>query len=136
MNHLFLVTDVLQQFSTKGEKLIQGLKFSLVGFLVVFLALAILAIFIKIVDKIFVAKKAKKNAAETDKKESEASAPAEHVSIKKEGPPLPDTESEGELSLVNVDDETAAVIMAIVADRSGIPLNRLEFKSIRLLEDK
>lgn len=43
--------------------------------------------------------------------------------------------SNGELELVETDEKTAAVIMAIVSNKSGIPLNRLSFKSIRLMED-
>ena len=42
----------------------------------------------------------------------------------------------GDLELVCTDEKTAAVIMAIVSDKSGIPLNRLQFKSITLMEDK
>ena len=38
--------------------------------------------------------------------------------------------------IVGADDKTAAVIMALVSHKSGIPLNRLSFKSIRLMEDK
>lgn len=38
--------------------------------------------------------------------------------------------------LEGVSDKEAAVIMAIVSDKTGIPLNRLKFKSIRLTEDK
>ncbi len=44
--------------------------------------------------------------------------------------------SSGELELINTDEKTAAVIMALVSHNSGIPLNRLSFKSIRLMEDK
>ena len=44
--------------------------------------------------------------------------------------------SSGNLELVGTDEKTAAVIMAIVSDKSGIPLNRLQFKSITLMEDK
>ncbi len=44
--------------------------------------------------------------------------------------------SSGSLDLVNTDEKTAAVIMALVSYKSGIPLNRLSFKSIRLMEDK
>lgn len=44
--------------------------------------------------------------------------------------------SSGDLELVGVDEKTAAVIMAIVSNKSGIPLNRLQFKSITLMEDK
>ncbi len=43
--------------------------------------------------------------------------------------------SNGELDLIETDEKTAAVIMAIVSNTSGIPLNRLSFKSIRLMED-
>jgi Na+-transporting methylmalonyl-CoA/oxaloacetate decarboxylase gamma subunit len=38
----------------------------------------------------------------------------------------------GELKLYDVDERTAAMIMAIVSDESGIPLNELNFKSIRV----
>lgn len=44
--------------------------------------------------------------------------------------------SSGDLELVGTDEKTAAVIMAIVSNKSGIPLNRLQFKSITLMEDK
>jgi hypothetical protein len=42
--------------------------------------------------------------------------------------------SSGLLKLKNVDEPTAAMIMAIVSDESGIPLSELCFKSIRLVE--
>ena len=38
--------------------------------------------------------------------------------------------------LEGVDEKEAAVIMAIVSDKTGIPLSRLKFESIRLTEDK
>lgn len=41
--------------------------------------------------------------------------------------------SSGTLVLKNVDEPTAAMIMAIVSDESGIPLSELCFKSIRLV---
>lgn len=41
--------------------------------------------------------------------------------------------SSGTLKLTNVDDPTAAMIMAIVSDESGIPLYQLCFKSIKLI---
>jgi len=39
--------------------------------------------------------------------------------------------SSGQLKLQNVDERTAAMIMAIVSDESGIPLSELCFKSIK-----
>ena len=46
--------------------------------------------------------------------------------------------ADGELKLIDVDEKTAALIMAIVSDQTEIPLSQLQFKSIRLLkqEDK
>lgn len=41
--------------------------------------------------------------------------------------------SAGELKLKDVDEQTAAMIMAIVSDESGIPLSELCFKSITLV---
>ena len=44
--------------------------------------------------------------------------------------------SSGALKLKGCDEKTAAMIMAIVADDTGIPLNELVFKSIKLVEKK
>lgn len=68
-------------------------------------------------------KKGKKNAASDEPAPVQQSAAA--------GTPLPGTQSQGTLELDGVDEPTAAVIMAIVSDESGIPLNRLLFKSIK-----
>ncbi len=38
--------------------------------------------------------------------------------------------------LTGVEEKEAAVIMAIVSDKTGIPLERLRFDSIKLMEDK
>lgn len=38
--------------------------------------------------------------------------------------------------LSGIEDKEAAVIMAIVSDKTGIPLERLRFHSIKLMEDK
>ncbi len=43
--------------------------------------------------------------------------------------------SAGTLQLKNVDEKTAAMIMAIVSHESNIPLSELRFKSIRLIEE-
>ena len=42
--------------------------------------------------------------------------------------------SAGELKLINVDEKTAAIIMAIVSDESGIPVSELQFKSIKAVD--
>ena len=42
----------------------------------------------------------------------------------------------GELKLINTEERDAAMIMAIVADSTGVPLNELRFKSIKKAEDE
>ncbi len=63
-----------------------------------------------------------------------ADAPAAAVPAKAPAAAPADTMT-GELELINTDEKTAAVVMAIVSDKSGIPLNRLSFKSIKLMEE-
>ena len=104
-----------------GEKLVFALQVSLFGILMVFLLLIILAVLIMIISRVvrlgenLAGKKGKKNAASDEPAPVQQSAAA--------GTPLPGT--------LVVDEPTAAVIMAIVSDESGIPLNRLLFKSIK-----
>ena len=108
-----------------GEKLVFALQVSLFGILMVFLLLIILAVLIMIISRVvrlgenLAGKKGKKNAASDEPAPVQQSAAA--------GTPLPGTQSQGTLEL----EPTAAVIMAIVSDESGIPLNRLLFKSIK-----
>lgn len=97
---------------------------SVIGFITVLIILGFIALFIKLVAFLF-------SLAEK-KNETAVSATAVQTS---DGTPLPDTQSQGELKLINTDEPTAAVIMALVSHQSGIPLNRLEFKSIKLMED-
>ena len=110
----------------------EGFRISVLGICVVMFELALLAVFILLMAKVFkiVAKSGKKkeDISEEPVKETPAGVSP--------GTPLPETDSAGKIDLVNVDEATAAVIMAIVSNRSGIPLNRLSFKSIKLLEDE
>lgn len=112
-----------------GEKLVFALQVSLFGILMVFLLLIILAVLIMIISRVvrlgesLADKKSKKNPA------SDKPAPVQQSAAA--GAPLPGTQSQGTLELDGVDEPTAAVIMAIVSDESGIPLNRLLFKSIK-----
>lgn len=109
-----------------GEKLVFALQVSLFGILMVFLLLIILAVLIMIISRVVRLGEnlaGKKNAA------SDEPAPVQQSTAA--GTPLPGTQSQGTLELDGVDEPTAAVIMAIVSDESGIPLNRLLFKSIK-----
>ncbi|MGN0544776.1 MAG: OadG family transporter subunit [Acutalibacteraceae bacterium] len=111
-----------------GEKFLYALQVSLFGIVIVFALLIILAILIMIISRIV---RAGESIASKKKKKTEAPAAPTQVQAQTAGTPLPDTLSQGSLVLEGVDEPTAAVIMAIVSDESGIPLNRLLFKSIK-----
>ena len=100
------------------------------GFGIVFLVLGFLAIFVYGMGKVFDVIGKKKEAKEAAAAEAPAAvaAPA--------GTPLPANQSIGDLTLINTTEAEAAVIMAITSDKSGIPLNRLKFNTIKLMEDK
>ena len=97
--------------------------------LVVFVVLLLMYILISISGKIIQA------IAKIGSKEEPAKAPA----VPAAAPAAAAAASEevfssGSLKLKNCDEKTAAMIMAIVADDSGIPLEELVFKSIKLVE--
>ena len=100
-----------------------GIVISVV-FAVLFIMYACISIASKIISKLpSEEKKAEKAPA--------ASAPA--------AAPAPVAEEEfssGTLKLKGCDEKTAAMIMAIVSDNTGIPLSELVFKSITLVENK
>ena len=50
-------------------------------------------------------------------------------------PNAPAPGSAGKIALHDVPDKTAAMLMAIVADKTGKPLNQLRFLSIREIKD-
>ncbi len=107
----------------------QTLLISLVGFGVVFAVLGFLAVFVFCMGKVFDMLQNKKT-----EKEEPVTAPA--VTAAPEGTPLPSNQSIGDLTLINCTEREAAAIMAIVSSKSGIPLNRLKFNTIKCLEDK
>lgn len=111
----------------------ETLKTALVGFIIVLCILAVIALLIRLISAIF----SSVEKAIGKSKKNNAAAPAPVTETKTaSGRQLSATESQGELKLENVDEPTAAVIMAIVSSQSGIPLNRLAFKSIKLIEEK
>lgn len=95
---------------------------AVVGFCTVLLILAVIALFIKGIAFVF-DKTAKKKKEKNPTAVPAPSAPA----VSAQAPTV---------ELINVDEKTAAVVMAIVSYQSGISLDRLAFKSIKLSEDK
>ena len=109
--------------------LTDALAVSLIGIVTVICILAVIACLILLVSKTIRSIEA---AAAKKKKAPAEAAPAAATA----GVPMPSGMNQGELELIGTDEKTAAIIMAIVSDKSGIPLNRLSFKSIKLMEDK
>ena len=95
---------------------------ALLGYGVVFFGLILLMVVVTVMGKIFMAKDAKAAAAAP----APAAAPAAPAV---EAPKAPG--SAGQLKLHDVEPKTAAMIMAIVADKMGKPLNELRFISIK-----
>lgn len=94
--------------------------YGLLGYAVVFFGLILLMLVVIAIGKIFVASAEKKKAAA-----AQEAVPAAPVAA----PTAPGTA--GALKLYNVEPKTAAMIMAIVADKLGKPLNELHFISIK-----
>lgn len=69
-----------------------------------------------------------------DRKNSNTAQPSEEPSKRDTSQANEEMFSSGTLKLKNVDEATAAMIIAIVSDESGVPLTELCFKSIRLIE--
>ena len=103
--------------------LVDGLIVALGGYGVVFTGLIALMVVVIVVGKLFSVKKAAKKV----------DAPAQPVEAVEEAPAEPVTApgTAGQLKLHDVNPKTAAMLMAIVADKMGKPLNELRFISIK-----
>lgn len=98
--------------------ILESLIISVFGLSLVFVVLIALSAVISVESKILENIKPKKPAEEKPVEETEAVPEATY----------------GELKLIGVEEKTAAMIMAIVSDESGIPLSELQFKSIKALD--
>lgn len=117
---LFLVNEAMVDLSVGTAALV-----ALLGYLVVFLGLVALMCVVYLMGKIM---SGKKKAAAPAAADAPAAAPV------KTAPPAPGTA--GEIKLHTVSDRDAAILMAIVANKLGKPLNELRFKSIKEVSEK
>lgn len=99
---------------------------ALLGYAVVFFGICLLMVVVMIMGSIFVAKDKKAAAAKAALAAATPAAPAPEAP---KAPKAPGTA--GQLALHDVEPKTAAMIMAIVADKMGKPLNELRFISIK-----
>lgn len=100
---------------------------ALLGYAVVFFGIVLLMAVVMAMGRVFIARDKKaaaiKEAAHAAAQAAAAAAPAAPK------PVAPGTA--GELKLHDVEPRTAAMLMAIVADKMGKPLNELRFISIK-----
>lgn len=100
---------------------------ALLGYVVVFFGIVLLMAVVMAMGRVFIARDKKaaavKEAAHAAAQAAAAAAPAAPK------PVAPGTA--GELKLHDVEPRTAAMLMAIVADKMGKPLNELRFISIK-----
>lgn len=115
---MFLINTAMEKIPIGTAALIVAL-----GMAVVFFGLILLMFVTKIAGAIIGRKKAAAPAAAPA-----AAAPAAPAAKNAPG-------SAGKIALHDVPDKTAAMLMAIVADRTGKPLNQLRFISIREVKD-
>ena len=102
--------------------------YALLGYAVMYYGLIVLMCVVTAMGKYFSAKDSKMKAAASAAAQATApAAPAASAAAPKKVAPG----SAGELKLYDVEPKTAAMIMAIVANQMGKPLNELRFKSIK-----
>ena len=101
--------------------------YALLGYCVVFFGLILLMIVIMVMGKIMMAK----NTAPAAQPEAAAApVPAAPAVLAEKAPG-----TAGEFKLYNTDPRDAAMVMAIVADSLGKPINELRFISIREVKE-
>lgn len=103
----------------------EALMIALSGFLVVFIMLMILMALLVVSNKVI-------NRVNREEQEILPAhpAPVHAEPVKETAPQI----YGGEIALYDVDEKTAACIMAIVSDSTKIPLENLIFKSIRAVD--
>ena len=102
---------------------------AVLGYAVVFFGLILLMIVIMVMGNIFIAKDKKREALNAAAKATIASVPVATPAAA--AAPAEAPGSAGKLKLYDVEPKTAAMLMAIVADKMGKPLNELRFISIK-----
>ena len=119
---------IMMDVAASGTKIPFGdnVLTAILGYGVVFMGLMMLMAIVYAMGAIFKAKAAKAAAAKQAEQVAVKAAPTAPAPAAK---PAPGTA--GEVKLFDVPDKEAAMIMAIVADQMGKPLNELRFKSIK-----
>ena len=112
-----------------GIGILDAAVVAVLGYAVVFFGLILLMGVIIIMGKIFIAKDKKRAELNAAAKATIASVPV--AAPASTAPAATAPGSAGKLKLYDVEPKTAAMLMAIVADKMGKPLNELRFISIK-----
>ena len=104
---------------------------ALLGYAVVFFGLILLMCVVIVMGKIFIAKDKKAAAKGAAALKAAAAAPVDAAPAAAPAAPAVAPGTAGQLKLYDVPPKTAAMIMAIVANQMGKPLNELRFISIK-----
>ncbi len=126
-----MIGQTLGLLTGKALETSDVLMVCVVGIVVVIVELALIAFCITGVSKAIngltkATKKKMKAEAPASVAPAQAAAPAQATSVAVAVKKDPE--------LIDVDEKSAAIIMAIVSDESGIPLERLAFKSIKKID--
>lgn len=124
INIIEIIKNIPNNIATTKDMLIVAVA----GIVIVLVELGILAVLIQGISKIIRAIEGLATGIKTQN-----TAPAAPVTAPAA---VPAVQPVGGVELVGVDEPTAAVIMAIISNESGIPLDSLNFKSIKVTEDK
>lgn len=128
-----MIGQTLGLLTGKALETSDVLMVCVVGIIVVIVELALIAVCINGVSK------AINGLTKVAKKKLKAEAPAPAAAPAQTAAPAQATAPAAVVvrkdpELIDVDEKSAAIIMAIVSDESGIPIERLEFKSIKKID--
>ena len=118
-----MLASTLPEYLTIGDAAV----IALLGYGVVFLGIVALMCVVMVMGKIFVSLE--------NKKKAELAASVVPVEPVPEQPKPVAPGAAGELKLHDVEPKTAAMLMAIVANQMGKPLNELRFISIKEVKE-
>ncbi len=132
MNQITLASGIMANIEKMGFS--EAMLVAVAGIAVVLLELALLTVLILLLSKTMRAIEGKLSTSSI-----QAAAPAVSPAPVAAPAAAPVATSPAAVAagpvLVDIDERTAAVVMAIVSNESGIPLNQLNFKSIKRVED-
>lgn len=110
-----------------GNLTLESVLIAVSGIVIVFLMLAVLCLLIPIISRMVHFFEVRYASAKPTSMPSTSPTPSSAKPI------IKNITSSGQVKLIDVDEKTAACIMAIISHETGIPLAELDFRSIRAI---